>query len=103
MTYWGGGICERHLGTLTLVIMVWALFSIIGVASSALPCFVVNIPRHLLTSKDTDFGNNGVGFAFSGVSLNSFANTSRMETSMSSKLLLENNNRLVCSYIIKCL
>jgi len=55
--------------------------------ASSLPCFGVTIPRHLMMSQDTGFGDNGVGFIFTGVSLISSADTSRMEASMSSRLL----------------
>jgi len=37
---------------------------LVGVEAS---CFGVTIPRHLITSQDTDFGDN-VGFVFTGVS-----------------------------------
>jgi len=41
-----------------------------------------------MTSWNVDFGGNGVGFAFTGVSLTSSTYTTRMEASMSSRLLL---------------
>jgi len=57
------------------------------VTASALPCFGVTITRQLIKSQDIDFGDNGVGFAFTEVSMISSADMSRMEVSMSSRLL----------------
>jgi len=37
------------------------------------PCFGVTITRQLMRSQDIDFGDNGVGFAFTEVSLISSA------------------------------
>jgi len=57
------------------------------VAASALPCFGVTIPRLLITSWDTDFGDK-VGFFITGVSSINSVDISRIEVSMSSMLLL---------------
>jgi len=47
------------------------------------------LQKYFQTPQDTtDFGDNGVGFIFTGVSPTSSSNTSRMEASMSSRLLL---------------
>jgi len=54
------------------------------VAASALPCF--GVTRRFMASWNTDFGDNGVGFTMTGVSLISSVDVSRIETSMSSKL-----------------
>jgi len=62
------------------------------VAASALG---VTIPRRLITSRDTDFAGDKVGFFITGESSINSVDVSRIETSMSSMLLLveENNMR----------
>jgi len=63
-----------------------AILSIIRVhVVAALPCFVVTIPRHLITSWDIEFGDNGVSPGNTGVLSTNSTDTSRMEVSMSSK------------------
>jgi len=62
-----------------------------GVAAS---CFGVTIPRHLITSQDTNFGNN-VGFVFAGVS--SIRDGGIYVLNVATCWIREeNNNRLVC-------
>ena len=60
----------------------------VGVAESALPAFMVTIPRRLMTSWENDCGDLGVCFSLTGISVISLVDTSRrLEASMSSKLL----------------
>jgi len=70
------------------------------VAASTLPCFGATIPRHLITSWDTNFSDN-VGFVFTGVSSISSVDVSRMEASMSS-MLDKRREQQVSLYITKC-
>jgi len=53
-------------------------------AASALE---VTISKHLITSQDTNFGDN-MGYFFTGVSSINSVDVSRIEASMSSMLLL---------------
>ena len=69
--------------------LILVLLVFVEVAVSALPGFMVTIPRHLMTSSESDCGDFGVCFSLIGVSVITSMDTSRrVDASMSSKLLL---------------